>query len=68
MTLTPSAPISSAKSSSPSSNKEVNEGKNFATLRQVYYSLILAVWFKKRMKESLLGRKYMDQKKSGNPL
>jgi serine/threonine protein kinase len=47
----------------PELEKEVNEGKNFATLRQVYYSLILAVWFKKRMKDSILGRKYMDQNK-----
>ena len=50
----------------PELEKEVNEGKNFAGLRQVYHSLILAVWFKKRMKESLLGRKYMDQNKVSN--
>jgi len=48
----------------PELEKEVNEGKNFAPLRQVYQSLILAVWFKKRMKDSLLGRKYMDQSKT----
>ncbi len=47
----------------PALETEVNEGKNFSTLRQVYYSLILAVWFKKRMKDSILGRKYMDQNK-----
>ena len=47
----------------PELEKEVNEGRNFSTLRQVYYSLILAVWFKKRMKDSILGRKYMDQNK-----
>ncbi|MBF0570248.1 MAG: hypothetical protein HQL12_00090 [Candidatus Omnitrophica bacterium] len=47
----------------PELEKEVNEGKNFATLRQVYYSLILAVWFKKRMKDSIIGRKYIDQNK-----
>jgi hypothetical protein len=47
----------------PQLTKEVNEGKNFSTLRQVYYSLILAVWFKKHMKNNILGRKYMDQNK-----
>jgi len=47
----------------PQLEKEVNEGQNFAPLRQVYYSLILAVWFKKRMKDSILGQKYMDQNK-----
>ena len=47
----------------PALETEVNEGQNFAPLRQVYNSLILAVWFKKRMKDSILGRKYMDQNK-----
>jgi len=47
----------------PELTQEVNEGKNFATLRQVYNSLILAVWFKKSMKDTILGRKYMDQNK-----
>jgi hypothetical protein len=47
----------------PQIEKEVNDNKNFATLRQVYYSLILAVWFKKRMKDSILGHKYMNQNK-----
>jgi len=31
----------------PAIEKEVNEGKNFANLRQVYNSLILANWYKK---------------------
>ncbi|MFH1771631.1 MAG: hypothetical protein ABH872_02335 [Candidatus Omnitrophota bacterium] len=35
----------------PAVEKEVNAGKNFAQLRQVYNSLILAVWFKRRLKE-----------------
>ncbi len=48
----------------PLLEKEVNEGKNFATLRQVFNSLILATWFKRNLKESLLGRIYMDQKKT----
>ncbi len=47
----------------PAIEKEVNEGENFASLRQVHYSLLLAAWFKRRLKESLLGKAYMDRKK-----
>lgn len=31
---------------------EINNGKNFAKLRQIYYSMLLGMWFKKRFKES----------------
>ncbi|MBF0330726.1 MAG: hypothetical protein HQL17_02225 [Candidatus Omnitrophica bacterium] len=47
----------------PAIEKEVNEGKNFAQLRQVYHSLILAIWFKDKIKESVLGKAYIDQDK-----
>ncbi len=47
----------------PAIEKEVNEGENFAVLRQIYNSLILATWFKNNLKESLLGKVYVDQKK-----
>lgn len=47
----------------PQLEKDVNEGANFAPLRQVYYSLILALWFKKHMHDGVLGRHYVDQKK-----
>ncbi|MDO8674486.1 MAG: hypothetical protein Q7K71_00005, partial [Candidatus Omnitrophota bacterium] len=36
----------------PALTKEVNENKNFAQLRQVYNSLILATWYKKKIKDS----------------
>ncbi len=49
----------------PILEKEVNEGKNFTQLRQVYHSLILAVWFKDKVKESIFGKAYVDQKKTG---
>ncbi|MBF0387798.1 MAG: hypothetical protein HQL20_08085 [Candidatus Omnitrophica bacterium] len=49
----------------PILEKEVNEGKNFAQLRQVYHSLILAVWYKDKIKESLFGKAYVDQNKIG---
>ncbi|MBF0479403.1 MAG: hypothetical protein HQL26_07965 [Candidatus Omnitrophica bacterium] len=47
----------------PAIEKEVNTGKNFAQLRQVYNSLILAAWYKKKIKESLLSKIYVDKKK-----
>ncbi len=47
----------------PILEKEVNEGKGFVQLRQVYQSVILAAWFKKKMSRSLLSRGYVDQNK-----
>jgi len=47
----------------PELNKEVNDGQNFAQLRQVYNSLILATWYKKKIKDSILAQVYEDQKK-----
>lgn len=47
----------------PALDKEVNEGKGFAQLRQVYNALILATWYKGKIKESLLSKAYVDKKK-----
>ncbi len=47
----------------PVLEKEINEGANFAPLRQVYNSLVLATWFKQKMKQGLLGQKYINQRK-----
>lgn len=47
----------------PQLTKEVNEGKNFAQLRQVYHSLILADWYKQKIKGSILSKVYADQSK-----
>ncbi len=47
----------------PEIEREVNEGKNFAQLRQIFNSAILAAWYKLHMKESLLGQVYVDQNK-----
>ena len=47
----------------PEIEKEVNAGKNFANLRQIYNSMILATWYKKNLRESVLGRVYMDKNK-----
>jgi tetratricopeptide (TPR) repeat protein/glutathione synthase/RimK-type ligase-like ATP-grasp enzyme len=47
----------------PELTREVNEDKNFARLRQVYNSLILATWYKKKIKDSVLSRVYCDKNK-----
>ena len=47
----------------PEIEKEVNEGKNFALLRQIYHSMILATWFKRNLRESVLGRIYVGKNK-----
>ena len=49
----------------PEIEKEVNEGKTFANLRQIHNSLILATWYKQNLKESLLGKIYSDKGKTG---
>ena len=46
----------------PEIEKEVNEGKNFANLRQIYNSVILAKWYKENLKKSILGQVYVDKK------
>ncbi|MBF0384858.1 MAG: isocitrate lyase/phosphoenolpyruvate mutase family protein [Candidatus Omnitrophica bacterium] len=48
----------------PEIEKEVNNGSNFAKLRQIYNSMILAVWYKENFKKSLLGKVYLDKNKS----
>jgi len=47
----------------PELTKEVNTGKNFASLRQAYNALILGTWFKKNLRENLLGKVYVDRSK-----
>ena len=49
----------------PVLEKEVNEGQNFSRLRQVYSSLILGAWFKRKIKESILNKVYVDRNKVG---
>ncbi|MEW5895060.1 MAG: ankyrin repeat domain-containing protein [Candidatus Omnitrophota bacterium] len=48
----------------PQIEKEVNEGKNFATLRQIYHSLILAKWYKQTVKNSIMSQVYIDKNKT----
>lgn len=47
----------------PAIEKEINEGKTFAGLRQVCSAMILATWYKKALKETILGKVYADQGK-----
>ncbi len=47
----------------PELEREVNEGKNFAPLRQIYSGVILAAWYKQALKESLLGKIYTNKAK-----
>ncbi|HBO97945.1 MAG TPA: hypothetical protein DD648_08070, partial [Candidatus Omnitrophica bacterium] len=47
----------------PEIEKEVNAGKTFANLRQVYNSMILAAWYKQNLRESLLGQVYVNRGK-----
>ncbi|MDD3374614.1 MAG: phosphoglycerate mutase family protein [Candidatus Omnitrophica bacterium] len=47
----------------PALEKEVNQGKNFAQLRQIYNAVILAAWFKTNLKNALLNEVYSDQSK-----
>lgn len=47
----------------PEIEREVNEGSQFAQLRQIYHSLILAQWYKETIKTSLLSEIYVDKNK-----
>ncbi len=47
----------------PLLTREVNEGKNFSQLRQIYNSLILATWYKKKIKEGILEQVYTNKNK-----
>jgi hypothetical protein len=48
----------------PAIEKEVNEGEHFAKLRQIYSGFILASWYKKKLKNTLLNQVYADTKKT----
>ncbi len=45
----------------PMLERSVNEGKEFARVRQIYHALILAAWYKKALRESFLGKTYADR-------
>jgi hypothetical protein len=45
----------------PELENEVNTGRNFANLRQIFNSMILAAWYKKNLKESILNQVYSNK-------
>ena len=47
----------------PAIEKEVNQGKNFAKLRQVVYAMVLAQWYLEVLKESVLNKVYSGRNK-----
>jgi len=47
----------------PSIEKEINEGKNFVPLRQIYHAVILASWFKNKLKTTIMAQSYANKKK-----
>jgi hexokinase len=47
----------------PEITKEVNTGKNFAPLRQIYQALILAKWYKETIQNGLLDAVYTNKNK-----
>ena len=48
----------------PEIEQEVNQGKNFAPLRQMFYSMILASWYKLALKNALLNQVYSNKAKT----
>ncbi|OGW96699.1 MAG: hypothetical protein A2Z81_01730 [Omnitrophica WOR_2 bacterium GWA2_45_18] len=48
----------------PEIEKEVNEGEHFAPLRQMYYAMILATWYKMSVKDALLNQVYSNKAKT----
>lgn len=47
----------------PELEKEVNTGKNFDQVRQIYHSVVLASWFKNNLKNAALNKVYSNQNK-----
>ncbi|MBF0386435.1 MAG: hypothetical protein HQL20_01100 [Candidatus Omnitrophica bacterium] len=45
----------------PLIDQEINNGVQFAPLRQIYKAMILAAWYKKNLRRSILGSAYADQ-------
>ena len=48
----------------PALETEVNTGKNFANLRQIFHSMILATWYKQNLKAALLNQVYSNKAKT----
>ncbi|MBF0511858.1 MAG: hypothetical protein HQL13_05980 [Candidatus Omnitrophica bacterium] len=47
----------------PALEKEINAGKHFSTLRQIFNAMILANWYKRSLRQALLNQFYTNQSK-----
>jgi len=47
----------------PQIEKEVNNGQNFVPLRQMFYAMVLASWYKMALKDAILTEIYGNQSK-----
>ena len=47
----------------PVVEKEVNEGRQFAVIRQIYQCFVLATWYKETLQDNIMTRFYADQYK-----
>ena len=47
----------------PELEKEVNTGKHFAALRQMFHSLILADWYKRLLIRNVISEQYVNKRK-----
>lgn len=45
----------------PEIKKEINHGRRFANLRQIYHAMLLAVWYKKNLRHRVINRIYADR-------
>jgi|GEM_PF-6779013 len=48
----------------PEIEREVNEGRDFAALRQIFHAMILAVWYKQNIHHGVLAERFVDQNKT----
>ena len=47
----------------PAIEQEVNQGKHFSQFRQIYSALIMAAWFKNKLKNTILNESYLNKSK-----
>ena len=47
----------------PAIEEEVNNGRTFANLRQIYHAMILATWYKQHLRSGAFGQLYIDRNK-----
>lgn len=48
----------------PEIEREVNQGRHFANLRQIFYSLILATWYKRALEKNVFSQVYSNTNKT----